>query len=49
MYPNVPPALGVVVSSRLATLAELGSELSTEDVYDLLEIVVVDRYNQRPP
>lgn len=38
----------MVISSRLATLAELGSVLGTEDLYALLEIIAVDRYNQRP-
>jgi len=37
-----------VVSSRLASLAELDTVLGYEDLYDLLEIVMVDAYNQRP-
>ena len=44
---NVPRAIGAVVSSRLATLADLNSTLGTEDVYDLLEILTVDSHNER--
>jgi hypothetical protein len=37
-----------VVSTRLATLAELSTVLSLEDAYLLLEIAAVDAYNSRP-
>ena len=47
-YPNISPAIGAVISSRLATLVELSTVLSTEDVYLLVEIIAVDRYNSRP-
>jgi hypothetical protein len=47
-YPNVSPAIGAVISSRLATIVELGTVLSTEDVYLLCEIIAVDSYNSRP-
>jgi hypothetical protein len=43
----VPRVIGVVVSSRLATLAELDSALGAEDLYDLLEIMMVDAHNER--
>lgn len=46
-YVNVPRSIGAVVSARLATYAELGSVLSLEDVYDLLEVMEVDAYNRR--
>jgi hypothetical protein len=36
-----------VVSRGLATLHELDTVLSTEDLYDLIEIMAVDAYNQR--
>jgi hypothetical protein len=36
-----------VVSSRLATLAELDTVLGAEDLYMLLEIISVDAHNQR--
>jgi hypothetical protein len=42
----VPRAVGAVVSSRLATMAELDTVLGSEDLYDLLEIACVDSYNQ---
>lgn len=34
------------MSRRLATLHELDTVLSTEDLFDLLEIIAVDDYNQ---
>jgi len=37
-----------VASKGLATLYEMQTVYGLEDVYDLLEIVVVDAYNQRP-
>ena len=45
-YPNVGHMVGAVVSARLATFAELSSVLSTEDLFDLYEILVVDSYNR---
>lgn len=36
----------MVISSKLATLVELDTVLSAEDMYDLLEIAAVDAYNQ---
>lgn len=46
-YVNVPRIIGAVVSSRLATLVELETVLGAEDVYVLLEVMMVDAYNQR--
>jgi hypothetical protein len=43
----VAAAIGTVVSSRLATLHELDTVYSTEDLYALLEIVAVDGHNRR--
>jgi hypothetical protein len=40
--------MGAVISSRLATMAELSTVLSMEDVYVLLDIAAVDGYNSRP-
>lgn len=37
----------MVVSSGLATLAELKSVYGLEDLYDLIEIINVDDHNQR--
>ncbi len=45
-YVNVSPLLGTLVSSRLATLHELQTVYGTEDAYNLLEVICVDRYNQ---
>ena len=44
---NVPVSIGVVVSSRLATLVELSTVLGGEDLYDLLEVLSVDAHNER--
>ena len=46
-YVNVPRAIGIVISSKLATLVELDTVLSAEDLYMLLEIISVDAHNQR--
>jgi hypothetical protein len=35
-----------VVSARLATLHELQTVYGVKDLYDLLEIIAVDNYNQ---
>ena len=35
-----------MISSKLATLHELQTVYGTEDLYNLLEIVAVDNYNQ---
>jgi hypothetical protein len=35
------------VSSRLASLIELQTVYGTEDLYDLLEILAVDRHNEQ--
>jgi hypothetical protein len=43
----VAAAIGTVVSSRLATLHELDTVYSTEDLYALLEIIAVDAHNKR--
>jgi hypothetical protein len=44
---NVPRAVALVVAARLASLTELGTTLGAEDLYDLLEIMVVDAHNER--
>ena len=45
-YVNLSPLIGTLVSSRLATLHELQTVYGTEDAYNLLEVICVDRYNQ---
>jgi len=46
-YANVPATVGIVVSKRLATLHELQTVYGLEDLYDLLEIAVIDDHNAR--
>lgn len=45
-YRNISGSLGAVISSKLATLHELQTVYGVEDLYNLLEIVAVDNYNQ---
>lgn len=42
----MPSVVGMVVSSRLATLRECQTVYSLRDVYDLREILMVDAYNR---
>jgi hypothetical protein len=42
----VPRTVGTVVGSKLATLADLQTIYGVEDLYDLLEIHMVDSYNR---
>lgn len=44
-YKNVPQAVAMVVSSRMATLYELDTVYGIEDMYDMLEILSVDAFN----
>mgnify|MGYP001104607550 CR=1 FL=1 len=46
-YPNMPRTLGIVISAGKATLHELETVYGIEDVYDMLEIIMVDAHNQR--
>jgi hypothetical protein len=43
----VPPLIGAIVSSKLATLLELQTVYGIKDGYDFLEIISVNNYNQR--
>lgn len=45
-YPHVTPMVGVVVSKGLATLLELQTSYSFEDLCDMYEIVAVNNYNE---
>lgn len=45
-YANVPQSVGVVVSKRLATTTELQTVLGAQDLYDILEILAVDSFNE---
>lgn len=46
-YVNLPSPVGAVVSAGTATLIELQTVYGTEDLYDLLEVVMVDAYNHK--
>lgn len=46
-YVNVPPLIASVVNSRLATLNELQTIYSLEDLYNLYEIVIIKIANQQ--
>lgn len=43
---NVDGRIGAVVSRRLATLHELATVYSYEDLLDLYEIIVIDNINE---
>ncbi|MDE2426342.1 MAG: hypothetical protein KGO96_10600 [Elusimicrobia bacterium] len=45
-YPNLPRSIGIVVSSKYATLHELQTIYSVEDVQDLIEVITTDGQNQ---
>ncbi len=45
-YVNLPPIIGALVSSRIATLHELQTVYGVEDAYNLLEVVGVDNHNR---
>lgn len=45
-YRNVPRTIGTVLSHGAATLAELQTVYGLEDLYDLLEIILVDNHNE---
>jgi hypothetical protein len=46
-YANLPPLVGMVVSSRHATLHELQTVYGVQDVYNLAEMIIVDAHNKR--
>jgi hypothetical protein len=46
-YPNLTSACGTVLSSGKASMTELGSSLGVEDLYLLVELVMVDAHNFR--
>jgi hypothetical protein len=43
---NVPRSIGAVVSAGKATLVELDTVYGLGDLYDLIEVIVVDAHNQ---
>lgn len=46
-YANIPPLVGMVVSSKLASLNELQTVYGVLDLYNLAEIITVDAHNRR--
>ena len=46
-YANVSRRIATVVSEKHATLHQMQTIYGLADLYDLLEIVAVDRHNQR--
>lgn len=45
-YPNLSPMIGLIVSSKLATLYELQTVYGSEDLFDLYEVVLVKLHNE---
>lgn len=46
-YVNVPPMIGSVVNSKLATLHELETVYGLEDLYNLYEIILIKVANEQ--
>ena len=46
-YPNVPPGIGFLISRDPSLLAPLSTTLGLEDMYDLIEVALVDACNDR--
>ena len=46
-YVNVPPIIGAVVNSRLATLHELETVYGLEDLCNLYEIIIIKVANEQ--
>jgi hypothetical protein len=46
-YVNVPRPIGILLSRGKATLHELDTVYGVEDMYDMLEVVTIDAYNER--
>jgi hypothetical protein len=44
-YKNVPRVIGILISSKMATLHELETVYDIEGAYDMLEILSVDAFN----
>lgn len=41
----MPPVIGTLISKRMVTLHELDTVYGVRDVYDMLEVITVDDYN----
>ena len=46
-YVNVPRTIASLVSAKVATLHELDTVYGMEDVYDMLEVLIIDSENAR--
>jgi hypothetical protein len=46
-YPNVSKVLGAVISTGMASLHELQTIYSLQDVFDLLEIAAINGHNRK--
>ena len=44
-YLNLSAVIGTLLSKRMATLHELDTVYGVRDVYDMLEVITVDDYN----
>lgn len=44
---NISPTINAIICSGKATYTELQEKLSVQDMYNLLEIVSVENFNQR--
>lgn len=42
---NLSAVVGTLLSKRMATLHELDTVYGVQDVYDMLEVITVDDYN----
>lgn len=45
-YSNLPKTVGAIISSRLGTLLECDTVYSVEDVYLMLEVLMIDAHNK---
>lgn len=43
---NLPAIIGTIISRRMASLYELDTVYGVRDVYDMLEVIMVDDYNR---
>ena len=46
-YGNIPRTIGALISAGKATLHECDTVYSVEDVYLMLEVVIIDAHNKR--
>lgn len=46
-YANIPGIIGTAVGRRLTTLHEAQTIYGLEDIYDLIEIAIVDAHNEQ--